>query len=132
MSCHQVIIDTSPSQPVRDCNEGVPPVVEMSGSSPRTSSRPAGLVSSPWLSYRGLRGLRESPHPAMASQSVVLGSGCGRDSLLADEPGAEEPPTAQPADEGLAMPGRSRRSPARDFARVGAEVPGAGRREAAV
>jgi hypothetical protein len=68
----------------------------------------------------------------MAFQSVVLGSGCVRDSLIAQEPGAEEPPTAQPAGERLEMPGRSRRSPARDFARVGEEVQGAGGREAAV
>jgi hypothetical protein len=68
----------------------------------------------------------------MAFRSVVLRSGCGRDSLIAQEPGAEEPPTARPAGEGLAMRGRSRRSPARDFARVGEEVQGAGGREAAV
>ena len=40
----------------------------------------------------------------MAFPSVVLGSACGLDSLLAEEPGAEEPPTAQPAGEGLEMP----------------------------
>ena len=67
----------------------------------------------------------------MAFQSVVLGSGCGRDSLIAEEPGAEEPLTAQPAGEGLEMQGRSRRSPARDSARVGEEVQGAGGCEAA-
>ena len=84
------------------------------------------------LSDLGLQGLRESQHPLMAFQSVVLGSGCGRDSLIAEEPGAEEPPTAQPAGEGLEMVGRSRRPAAWDFARVGAEVQDAGAREAAV
>ena len=68
----------------------------------------------------------------MAFPTVVLGSACGLDSQLAEEPGAEEPPTAQPAGEGLERPGRSRRSPAMDFARVGEEVQGAGGREVAV
>ena len=68
----------------------------------------------------------------MTFQSVVLGSGCGRDSLIAQEPGAEEPPTAQPAGEGLEMRGHSRRSPVMDFARVGEEVQGAGGCEEAV
>jgi hypothetical protein len=68
----------------------------------------------------------------MAFQSVVLESGCVPDSLIAEEPGAEEPPTAQPAGEGLEMQGRSRRSPTRDFARVGEEDQGAGESEAAV
>jgi hypothetical protein len=102
------------------------------GRLPRTFSRHAGLVSSPWLSESGLQGVRENQHPAMAFKSVVLRSGCGRDPLIAKEPGAEEPPTAQPAGEGLERPGRSRRSPTRDFARVGEELQGAGESEAAV
>jgi hypothetical protein len=51
--------------------------------------------------------------------------------IIREEPGAEEPPTAQPAGEGLEMPGRSRRSPAMDFARVGEEVQSADGHEAA-
>ena len=54
-------------------HEGVPSVVEMCGGPPRTFSRDAESISSPLFSDRGRQALHQSPYPAMAFQSTVVG-----------------------------------------------------------